>query len=532
MIVTCERCTTQFQLDDSRIPPGGVRVRCSRCRHAFEIALPSPELAVPDLAGRDLDDTIPDIPEPFDPPGEPEEPVEAPALAEEEQTDPSPVSAALPDAEPAAYAAPAAPEPEPVFGSADFEADAAEPADDLRIGFEEPDAGTGVLLGDPQGDTEADEESDWGFNEDLPRPDGSGATDLSAAAAATDVMDEFLGSDRESVGGSDSPFGDGLAEGPGEPGGFDLAGIREEASESLSLADEPDEEADAGPALEVPSVPDAPESPDAEAVGASDELGSLDDWDLFSGGDDASQTASGPAVHLPLVSSDELSPQQAEDLSRWNRWISGTGAVVGWGVVALLFVYGVTGAFLGAESEAPARTELEGDIEIVEADGVWIDNVVAGSIYVISGQLRNAGAGRAEPPALVVEVLDAEGRIVAGAAPLEAPRSRRELRERSPSRRIPGLPPGAGGALASGAVVPFEAVVGSLPAGAHSYRVVTAPPARRRAAPGSPALPPVPGTEAEAPAMVAERESAPSERAPEAPGGEAPSVAPPAAPVP
>ena len=35
MIVTCEQCTTQFQLDDAKVPARGVRVRCSRCKHAF-----------------------------------------------------------------------------------------------------------------------------------------------------------------------------------------------------------------------------------------------------------------------------------------------------------------------------------------------------------------------------------------------------------------------------------------------------------------------------------------------------------------
>jgi predicted Zn finger-like uncharacterized protein len=37
LIVTCEQCTTQFQLDDAKVPAGGVRVRCSRCKHAFFI---------------------------------------------------------------------------------------------------------------------------------------------------------------------------------------------------------------------------------------------------------------------------------------------------------------------------------------------------------------------------------------------------------------------------------------------------------------------------------------------------------------
>jgi predicted Zn finger-like uncharacterized protein len=40
VIVTCERCTTQFQLDASRLPAGGSRVRCSRCKHAFVVTPP------------------------------------------------------------------------------------------------------------------------------------------------------------------------------------------------------------------------------------------------------------------------------------------------------------------------------------------------------------------------------------------------------------------------------------------------------------------------------------------------------------
>ena len=41
MIVTCPDCDTSFQLDESRIPQKGIRVRCSRCKHAFHLAHPS-----------------------------------------------------------------------------------------------------------------------------------------------------------------------------------------------------------------------------------------------------------------------------------------------------------------------------------------------------------------------------------------------------------------------------------------------------------------------------------------------------------
>lgn len=42
MIVTCASCLTKFNLDDSRIPAKGAKVRCSRCQHVFYI-VPPPE---------------------------------------------------------------------------------------------------------------------------------------------------------------------------------------------------------------------------------------------------------------------------------------------------------------------------------------------------------------------------------------------------------------------------------------------------------------------------------------------------------
>ena len=44
MIITCEECSTGFQLDDARVPEDGIRVRCSRCKHAFFV---KPESAGP-----------------------------------------------------------------------------------------------------------------------------------------------------------------------------------------------------------------------------------------------------------------------------------------------------------------------------------------------------------------------------------------------------------------------------------------------------------------------------------------------------
>jgi predicted Zn finger-like uncharacterized protein len=42
MIVTCASCLTKFNLEESRIPARGAKVRCSRCRHVFYV-VSSPE---------------------------------------------------------------------------------------------------------------------------------------------------------------------------------------------------------------------------------------------------------------------------------------------------------------------------------------------------------------------------------------------------------------------------------------------------------------------------------------------------------
>jgi predicted Zn finger-like uncharacterized protein len=42
MIITCASCLTKFNLDDSKIPSKGAKVRCSRCKHIFYV-VPSHE---------------------------------------------------------------------------------------------------------------------------------------------------------------------------------------------------------------------------------------------------------------------------------------------------------------------------------------------------------------------------------------------------------------------------------------------------------------------------------------------------------
>ncbi len=42
MIIQCDKCSTKFRLDDSRITANGVRVRCTKCQNVFVVTPPPP----------------------------------------------------------------------------------------------------------------------------------------------------------------------------------------------------------------------------------------------------------------------------------------------------------------------------------------------------------------------------------------------------------------------------------------------------------------------------------------------------------
>ncbi len=42
MQIACEKCATQYVLDENVIPPGGAPVQCTRCGHVF-VATPEPK---------------------------------------------------------------------------------------------------------------------------------------------------------------------------------------------------------------------------------------------------------------------------------------------------------------------------------------------------------------------------------------------------------------------------------------------------------------------------------------------------------
>lgn len=66
MIVECQYCATRFQLDEGRIPPTGIRARCSQCKQAFFLEHPdaSRDDAVDAIVSATLDAPAQGIPEP------------------------------------------------------------------------------------------------------------------------------------------------------------------------------------------------------------------------------------------------------------------------------------------------------------------------------------------------------------------------------------------------------------------------------------------------------------------------------------
>ena len=43
MILQCDQCNTRFRLDDAKIKAGGVKVRCSKCKHVFVVNKEAPQ---------------------------------------------------------------------------------------------------------------------------------------------------------------------------------------------------------------------------------------------------------------------------------------------------------------------------------------------------------------------------------------------------------------------------------------------------------------------------------------------------------
>jgi hypothetical protein len=119
-----------------------------------------------------------------------------------------------------------------------------------------------------------------------------------------------------------------------------------------------------------------------------------------------------------------------------------------------------------SDTRVPAGSWSGAGFEADRIGGRWVDNAVAGSIYVISGRIRGApGSDRASRKDLGIRLFDTAGREIDRAPiPLGPAVPDRVLRESSPAD-IDAFQARRAGRIASVGArwVSFEAVVTDLP---------------------------------------------------------------------
>jgi predicted Zn finger-like uncharacterized protein len=423
VIITCEQCETQFQLDDSRIPERGARVRCSRCKHAFFVK-PATEEA-----------------------GDPVEQAVKQALAEDEEQ---------------------------------------------RAGSTQELHGASPLR------AEAEEESDWKFNDGSPdpgldaepEPDPDPEPDL---AAAREAVDDLLGPVDEAP--SEQPDDELLSTDSDVPAEADLdLGVDDDIDSLLDSSGQSDALEETQPDLpleeEPPLASEEPESAVALAAeepeerASEEELGSPENWDFFA--DEPEESLSGeadlertPVGQMPLASQVTLERPpidvDAEPPNRGQR-LRQAAQAVGWLSVALLLVAGLHGGILAqrAGPVAMRSAQAAAGFEATAVEGRWLDNAAAGPIYVISGKLLGRGGWPA------VRLLDengvplAEQAVVAG-PPLPEARLReedpRELRAEQAQKALAM----AGAQMEPGDALRFQAILTHLPEAASRFDLAAIP---------------------------------------------------------
>jgi len=286
-----------------------------------------------------------------------------------------------------------------------------------------------------------DDDGDWKFNEEGPSEDDTQPLGLFAAAAP---------------GGPLAPAGSRLSPGE-EPGRPPLSGRFEEHA-------------------------------------SREELGSPESWDLL-GSNAADSLASraplapqGPAAGSPQaagLASAELGASLREAAQALAEAPAGllsgrlprAAVALGWVLAAALFGAGLAGGLLpGSSPLAGTGVQEVGGLEARVARARFVENAVAGPLYVVSGELRNPGAAALQPgDRLGVRLVDAQGRdLPVPAAPLGPPKTEPELREWQPERLVREQAEGAL-RLAQVPLRPgqrwlFDAVLSEVPAPAAGFR--------------------------------------------------------------
>jgi predicted Zn finger-like uncharacterized protein len=413
VIVTCERCSTQFRLDDKRVPERGVRVRCSRCKYAFRVEplVSSGDERIQRAAARGLE---PDTPE-----------VTQDLLDEEEDWQ-------FNDDRPAAD------EGEPGAGEVPAESDAGDLGSPLQV--------------EAAGPGDAD-----GFGADAAsQPTGV----LDGAAADAPLADSGLDLAGRSASGAPEAWAEPAAS-------FDLSG-QDTARSGLELAGPERRAVGLDPGAVGEAGPESPQQTErrgraAGALNAAQDIESPDKWDFFAS-DSSDKPATPARVRLSATPIGVTASRSApiprdlvdEDAQPHARGLDKIVNTVGWVVVAAVFAAGLYGGFApGARGSAAARgSQRVADLQVEKVGGRWIDNLVAGS-------------------RLFLTLLDAAGeRLKLAPIPVGPPLPQALLRQADPA----DLQGAAGQALSPGpgASLRIEAVIPAPPAAASAFRFVTA----------------------------------------------------------
>ncbi len=380
MIVTCQECSTSFQLDDVRIPASGARVRCSRCKHSFFIQSPSSSQS---------------------------EAIES-VVAEAIQGKAGKTPGASRDlGAPPPAARPSAMRGEP--GEEDWQF-----SEEIRVaGDDEQDEPARGRTGSPD-PSSFDLTGDFGrgFDPDTlseaspakPAPAAvPAATPTSSAAAPKKVASK-----------------------PPEP-------VRDESSfgsiDDFSSLIEDEEQ---GVPLELASESTASAQRTARRAPApSDDLGDPESWDLV-GGDDARHAHSTVAAlvrptkraaskanapTLDLFADSELPPahDENEESSATHPHWARVGKLVGWCATSVSVAV-IGGLLLGSEwarqAEVPQRLEL-GPLVAETTRSGWLESSRSGFLLVFEGELRNTGNQPIKPIRLQLALLDGSGERLA-----------------------------------------------------------------------------------------------------------------------
>jgi predicted Zn finger-like uncharacterized protein len=428
VIITCEKCETRFKLDDARISADGVKVRCSRCKHAFRVAPPQP----PGASDADVAD----------------------ALARE------------------------AVAPEPV---ADEQTQVLGPSDEHEDHTQVLDHDAVDLMGSPRSADEPDEESDWEFNEDpaeaaaepAPAVDPQVEAPIEMAASPppvesvhtapdVDPMSEFLASEP----GAGADAGDGSLADLGSPEDWDLLGpdvgpaATSEAAASLDAEPEPevavaDADEATGLSLETETETETETGTETE-IEAEAEVASSTPHDTL------------PEAGVAQLRLDVGPPSLAARATQIVAWaaVAGLLLVVAWASLRPPV----------PQSMSLAVAEL-GVLQATDVRAGVIENAVAGPLLVVSGQVRNPQAGPRLPEgALRVRLVDGSGAALAGAEAWLAPAPEAAtLREQAPQELLGAQALGAKALartpLAPGESMPVAAVFTSIPAQARGFRL-------------------------------------------------------------